>query len=239
MCVAPAQNAPSPLLNACPMPHADGIYHFAWWDQLVAGSSGSCAAASGLGSVRPVVDDDDSQERSSKDSSSEEDEEESSSHHDEAASSSEDSDAASSVGRTGAPRPPAARASSEPHGRKQSASKAVRAAASGAAGSGGSDVQQLLLSGYLQPGDGVLHVKWTGVRVPPAANLHPNGDITLPKGTGREGECFTLSGLLRFLIKDTKAGRRLLPGWEKGNGFTGVHYGHLSAMDGWRSLDEL
>ena len=81
-------------------------------------------------------------------------------------------------------------------------------------------------AGTVAPGDGVLKVAWWGVELPPAANLGPRGEITLPAGVGEPGATYTPTGLLAFAAQHNR-----LFGFTKGNGWAAVSYGGRRLLD--------
>ena len=87
---------------------------------------------------------------------------------------------------------------------------------------------ELLRSGLITPGEGIISVAWRGVDLsPPYANLLGNGKLTLAKSKLPNGliidvpdHVFSPSGLLNYL-----AAAHGLEGFEKGNGWEGLYYG--------------
>ena len=81
------------------------------------------------------------------------------------------------------------------------------------------NLQDLINRGVINPGPGVIRVKWWKIELKPAANVTGTGGLTLPAGVGERGRVYTPSGLLKFL-----AAINSLEGFVKGNGWRACHY---------------
>ena len=124
-------------------------------------------------------------------------------------------------GGLGAAQPAPAPAAASQTARSAASATASSSTSSGSGHSRGAGaLAELIAAGVVAPGDGVLKVHWWGVELPPAANLSPTGDITLPDGVGPKDATYTPTALLVFLAKHNR-----LFGFTKGNGWAAVSYG--------------